>query len=403
MEFLPAGTIALLSHQLIHTTSYVNMIFLTLALARDCPAMLARDCPAMKEERMLALRWHGRGDVRLDEIDAPASPRPGWVTIRVRCCGICGTDIEEWRDGPIFMPAEKPDPLTGSRAPVTLGHEFAGDIVAVGNGVSTLAIGDRVGVEALLGCEKCAACRSGSRNRCEVLSAAGLMFDGGLAELANVPASMCVKIPSDLSYEAAALAEPLSVAVRALRRGQLSVGDTVTVQGVGAIGLLAVQAARAMGANRIVVIEPNSSRRDLAIRLGADLAVAPGGEVTEDLQGDVILECSGAHGALASSVTYARSGGRVVFVGIVPGHIELDALDLILREVSITGSLSHVLETDYAEAIEIIRSGRAQIDALITARVPLSSALDGAFEELLQHSGAHVKIMIVPDPAATSA
>ncbi|MFE6736572.1 2,3-butanediol dehydrogenase [Microbacterium sp. NPDC057650] len=350
-----------------------------------------------EKNQMLALRWHGRGDVRLDEVAPPASPTRGWVTVRVRCCGICGTDIEEWRDGPIFMPVNRPDPLTGSLAPITLGHEFAGDVVAVGPGVTELAAGDRVGVEALLGCEGCLACRSGARNRCQSLSAAGLMFDGGLTEFVNVPASMCVAIPAGLSYEAAALAEPLSVAVRALRRGSLCEGQSVVIQGAGAVGLLAVQVARAMGASRVTVVEPDSARREMAHALGADLAIAPSTAIADDLLGDVVVECSGAHAALEQSISHARSGGRVVFVGIAPDTITLRPLDLILREISVTGSLSHQRETDYAEAIDIICSGRVQVDPLITARVPLSRAMSGAFTELLERGGTHVKIMIVPN------
>src|SRR5215217_5779371 len=185
---------------------------------------------------MLALRWHGRGDVRLDEVEAPPPPGPGEVQLRPLWCGICGTDVEEYRSGPLFIPSGEPHPLTGRSAPITLGHEFSGEVVDVGPGVERFRPGDRVAADTLIFCGECYWCRRHQVTLCERLAALGLMADGGLAGLCNAPERMLLPVPEGVSDEAGALAETLAVAVRALRRGRFVDGESVAVVGAGAVG-----------------------------------------------------------------------------------------------------------------------------------------------------------------------
>jgi (R,R)-butanediol dehydrogenase/meso-butanediol dehydrogenase/diacetyl reductase len=192
---------------------------------------------------MLAVRWHARGDVRVEEVPPPAPPGPGELQLQVRWCGICGTDLEEWLSGPVFIPAAVPHPLTGARAPLILGHEFAGVVIAVGAGVTGPLPGQRVAVDTIVSCGSCHWCQRGEVTRCPALGALGLHGDGGLAELCNAPARMCLPVPDTVADDEAALAEPLAVAVRALRRGGLRPGERVAVVGAGTVGLMAVQAA----------------------------------------------------------------------------------------------------------------------------------------------------------------
>jgi (R,R)-butanediol dehydrogenase/meso-butanediol dehydrogenase/diacetyl reductase len=192
---------------------------------------------------MLAVRWHGRGDVRVEEVPPPAPPGPGEVQIQVRWCGICGTDLEEWLSGPVFIPAAAPHPVTGARAPLVLGHEFAGVVVAAGADVTGSWPGQRVAVDTVVSCGTCYWCLRGEVTRCPSLGALGLHADGGLAELCNAPARICLPVPDTVADDEAALAEPLAVAVRALRRAGLRPGERVAVVGAGAVGLMAVQAA----------------------------------------------------------------------------------------------------------------------------------------------------------------
>ena len=217
---------------------------------------------------MLAVRWHARGDVRVEQVPAPLPPGPGEVQLQVRWCGICGTDLEEWLSGPVFIPAAVPHPVTGARAPLVLGHEFAGVVAAAGDGVTGLSPGQRVAVDTIVSCGSCHWCRRDEVTRCPALGALGLHGDGGLAELCNAPARMCLPVPDTVADDEAALAEPLAVAVRALRRGGLRPGERVAVVGAGAVGLLAVQAAAAFGADSVTVAEPLAERRALALRPG---------------------------------------------------------------------------------------------------------------------------------------
>jgi (R,R)-butanediol dehydrogenase/meso-butanediol dehydrogenase/diacetyl reductase len=161
----------------------------------------------------------------------PAPPGPGELQLRVRWCGICGTDLEEWLSGPVFILASVPHPLTGARAPLVLGHEFAGVVVAVDAGVTGPLPGQRVAVDTIVSCGSCHLCQRGQVTRCLALEALGLHGDGGLAELCNAPARICLPVPDTVADYEAALAEPLAVAVRALRRGGLGPGERVAVVG----------------------------------------------------------------------------------------------------------------------------------------------------------------------------
>lgn len=348
---------------------------------------------------MLALRWHGRGDVRLDDIPPPPPPGRGEVQVRVAWCGICGTDVEEYRNGPVFVPVETPNPLTGRTAPVTLGHEFAGEVVAVGAGVAAPQPGDRVAADTLIFCGECYWCRRHQVTLCERLAALGLMADGGLAELCNAPAHTLLPLPDSVSDEAGALAETLAVAVRALRRGRLRVGERVAVVGAGAIGLMAVQAALTAGATTVGVLEPSPTRRRLAVDLGAAAAYPPDG--APELGADLVIECSGSAAAVTTAIRAARKGGRVVMVGIYGEPSTIRFLDVVAAEKELIGSLSHVYDEDFAAALALLGRGAVRADPLISDRVPLARALDDGLLALVHEPAAHLKILIRPSAPPT--
>lgn len=345
---------------------------------------------------MLALRWHGRGDVRLDVVEPPPQPGPGEVQVRVAWCGICGTDVEEYRSGPHFIPVERANELTGGKAPITLGHEFAGVVEAVGAGVEDLRVGDRVAVDTLVFCGECYWCRRHQIPLCERLAALGLMADGGLAALCNAPAYSCLPLPDGVSFEAGALAETLSVAVRALRRGRFEIGERVAIVGAGAIGLMALQAARAGGAAEVAVVEPHASRRVLAERLGATAVLTP--DAASPLGADLVVECSGNPRAIETAVAHCRKGGRVVLVGIYGEPVAFDFLRVVTAERELIGSLSHVYDEDFAAAIALLTSGSVVAEPLVTGRVPIARALEDGLLSLANHPDDHVKILIAPDP-----
>jgi len=350
---------------------------------------------------MQAARWHARGDVRVEDIPPP-KPGPGEVLLQVSWCGICGTDLEEFTQGPGLIPAEAPNNLTRQSAPLTMGHEFTGTVTALGPGVTNLEQGDRVAPEVCLFCGECFFCRRHDYALCVNWAAIGLMTDGGLAEYVKVPAAMCVKLPDSLSDEAAALVEPTEVAVRAVRKSQLKLGETVAIVGGGTIGLLIAQVARAAGASAVYVVEPQPARRNLANTLGAAAAFAPS-DPESDLRAacngigpDIVFECAGAIETADLAVKTARKGGQIVLVGIQPQRVPLSTLDVVVGEKRIVGTVQHHFDDDLPMAVQLLAEGKVQVEPLITAREPLARVVSGGFQALLDHPDQHLKILIGP-------
>ncbi|WP_432002323.1 alcohol dehydrogenase catalytic domain-containing protein [Streptomyces sioyaensis] len=343
---------------------------------------------------MTALRWHGRHDIRIDAVPIPGPPGAGEVQLRVLWCGICGTDIEEWRHGPVFIPVGESHPLTGSRAPLTLGHELTGEVHLVGPGVTHLALGQRVAVDGLSSCGTCHWCLRNRPVLCPKLSAVGLMADGGLAEFCNVPAHGCVPLPETLAADHAALAETLAVGIRALHRGRITPEDRVAIFGAGAIGLLAGQAARARGAAEVVIVDTLAPRRTIASEMGFDRVLHPD-DVGEELEIDLALECSGRSAAIHGALRATRAGGRVVLVGLHSETVAIDPLAFVTQEKELIGSLSHVYDEDFTEAVRLLADGSIDPSRIITARRPLVDALS-AFDSLDAHPTEHLKVLISP-------
>jgi (R,R)-butanediol dehydrogenase / meso-butanediol dehydrogenase / diacetyl reductase len=351
---------------------------------------------------MRAVRWHARGDVRVEEVPPPPPPGPGEVQLQVLWCGICGTDLEEFTQGPGLIPTKAPNNLTRRNAPLTIGHEFTGTVTALGPGVTNLAPGDRVAPEVCLFCGECFFCRRHEYALCLNWAAIGLMTDGGLAEYVKVPAAMCVKLPDSLADEAAALVEPTEVAVRAVRKSQLKLGETVAIVGGGTIGLLIAQVARAAGASAVYVVEPQPARRDLAAALGATAAFAPADpesglcQACNGVGPDVVFECAGAAETADLAVKTARKGGLIVLVGIRPERVPLSTLDVIVGEKRIVGTVQHHFDDDLPMAVQLLAEGKVQVGPLITAREPLARVVAGGFQALLDHPDQHLKILIGP-------
>ena len=189
-----------------------------------------------------------------------------------------------------------------------------------------------------------------------------------------------------------ALAEPLAVAVRALRRGSLRPGERVAVVGAGAVGLMAVQAAAASGAGSVTVVEPLAERRALAIRLGAGRAVPPGDAAA--LEADVAVECAGTPGAIQTALQALRSGGRAVLLSIVTETAPIAPMDLVRGEKSLIGSLSHVWDEDFREALQLLGRGAVQAAPLITDHIPLGAAVTGGLTLLRDEPEKHLKILV---------
>src|SRR5437773_5358969 len=224
---------------------------------------------------MRALRFHSARDLRIDDVPEPPAAAAGEVVLRFATCGICCTDLHEYAAGPIVTPSE-PHPLNGAQNPQILGHEFAGDVVATGPGVTSVAEGDRVAIMPLAYCGRCAYCRRGLQHLCATMACVGLSHAwGGMAELASVAEYQVVRLPDGVTHRQGALIEPTAVAAYGVERAGVSPGDRVLVTGAGPIGALAALCARAAGASTVYVSEPNPARRARADALGVAVVLDP--------------------------------------------------------------------------------------------------------------------------------
>jgi len=353
---------------------------------------------------MKAAVWHGRRDIRVEEFPDPPSPGENEVKIQVSWCGICGTDLEEYLYGPLYIPVDKPNPLTGRVAPMILGHEFVGSVVEVGPGVSDFKIGDVVTPDTLIHCGECYWCRRHQVHQCEKLAILGLMTDGGFAEYVNAPTYMCFDLPAGVLPEVAVFAEPASVAVRANRLANTSFGDTVAVIGAGTIGLLCLQTAFLAGASRVYVLEVEGSRRQIASEMGATqvfdpLEVDPV-EAIKDVTGgrgvDVVLEAGGNSETIAMAPRLARKRGRVALLTLHNEPVPINFFPLVCDEIQLIGSFSHIYDEDFASAVSLLGSGRIQAEPLITGRIGLDAIVEKGLEELIADKAGNLKILVSP-------
>jgi (R,R)-butanediol dehydrogenase/meso-butanediol dehydrogenase/diacetyl reductase len=346
-----------------------------------------------------ALRFHGPGDLRIDEVPEPAAVA-GTVKIRVAACGICGSDVHEYLHGPRVLPTpERPHPLTGEAVPLTLGHEFSGEVVQVGAGVEGFPAGTPVAVEPLLSCGRCPPCRRGDEHLCEIGGAVGLSGrGGGFAEHVVVDVKRVHRLPAGMDLEVAALVEPLAVGWHAVRRSGCRVGDAVLVIGAGPVGLGCLASARAAGARCVVTcVRRAGVRAELARALGADAVVRDAAGAVSHAPGgfDVVLDTGGNAAALRTALAAVRRGGVVVDVALWLERAELNLNKLLAREIALVGSMAYAGE--YPAVMAAAADGRmGEIERMITARVTLHDAVVDGFEALARRDGEHVKVLVRP-------
>ncbi|MGA2111613.1 MAG: alcohol dehydrogenase catalytic domain-containing protein [Anaerolineales bacterium] len=353
---------------------------------------------------MKALVYYGNKDIRLeDDWPEPAPPKEGEVRIAVSWAGICGTDIEDWQRGPTIVPVGKPHPLTGRMAPLVLGHEFSGRVARLGPGVRALKEGEPVAVEILRFCGQCYWCQRHDFALCKQMAAIGQQDDGGFAPYVNVPAFNLFPLPQGGREDVAALAEPVAVMVRAVRKGRLRPGETVAIVGAGMIGLAGQEVAFAAGASEVFMLAHGGKRAQLSQELGAthvfDTRQAHWQEEYWDLTSgrgaDVVLETGGNVNSMVLGLKMVRRGGRLVLVSVVHEPFPVDALDALLSEKEIIGSVAHVYDEDFKWAVQYLMDGRVNGERLITKRIKLEDAMEKGFNELLTNR-SEIKILITP-------
>jgi (R,R)-butanediol dehydrogenase/meso-butanediol dehydrogenase/diacetyl reductase len=355
-------------------------------------------------QTMRAIRWHARNDVRLDQVPVPPPPGPGQVRIAVAWSGICGTDREEWRHGPLFIAGNAPHALTGRQAPLVMGHELSGHVVEVGTGVTGLVPGTLVAIDPNQFCGTCWWCVRHEIVLCPSYGALGFTDDGGLAEYVNVEARFCIAVDPSVDPATAALAEPLSVAVRAMRKGRVQLGESVLVFGGGMIGIAALVTARANGAVPVIVADPLAARRDLALRLGADAALDPTdagfADAVRALTGgrgaDVSIDAAGVPGVVAQALSVTRRGGRCVIVGLSAVPTTLDTFRIAAWEQELIGAMSHVWDEDFAAAVRLLERGALRAEDVVAARVALEDTVEVGFGAVGRTDLPGVKVLVSP-------
>lgn len=322
---------------------------------------------------------------------------PGTVKIEISWCGICGTDIGEFVHGPHGIPVEQPHPLTHDVMPVVIGHELAGEVVELGDGVAGVGLGDRVVVEPLIRCGECAQCVAGRYNLCEVLAVHGLSGGGGgFAEYTVVPDYTIHCLPDSMSYQTATLVEPLAVAVRAVSRAGVAPTNRVLVFGGGPIGLMVIAALKGVGVSEVVVIEPAPARRELALALGADsVHDVNWSEHNRERPGvdpfDVVFDAAGIPAALDAAVSLTRRGGTLLCISRYKTPAQLDP-NRLRAEITLASTQAYCGE--FPEVIEALASGQYDVEAAVTKQIELDDIVRDGFEALLQRPVTDGKIIV---------
>lgn len=353
---------------------------------------------------MKAARWYAQNDVRVEDIPEPKT-LPGTVKIKVKWCGICGSDLHEYLGGPIFIPVGKPHPLSGNVAPVVLGHEFSGDVVEIGEGVTKFKEGDRVVVEPMVVCGKCPACKEGKYNLCEKLGFHGLCGSGGgFADYTVFPSEYVHKIPDNMSYERGALIEPITVALHSVRKANFVAGNTAIVMGAGPIGLATVECLKAAGARLVIVFQRKSVRQDYARRSGADVVLDPNEvdvaaevkKLTNGVGVDAAFETTGAKVGFDTGIASLKYEGVMVVTSIWEGDINVNLNSLVFSEKRVVGTLAY--RHEFPSTIKLLSDGRIKAEGYITKKISLDDIVEEGFKTLTgPEKKKQVKIIVTPD------
>ena len=335
---------------------------------------------------------------KLELVDFPApTPAADEVVVRVRACGICGSDIHGW------------DGSTGRRhPPLIMGHEAAGEVLATGPRVTRFRVGDRVTFDSTIYCGQCRFCRDGHVNLCENRRVVGVSpveykQHGAFAEQVAVPERILYRLPDTLPFPQAAMVEPVSIAVHAVQRTKIAAGSTAVVIGSGMIGLLVIQALRWAGAKNVIAVDLADNRLELARRLGATHTINSGKadaaaevlRLTDGLGADTAFEVVGFTPTLNLALATLKRGGACVLVGnLSPKTQDFPLQAVVTKEITITGSCASAGE--YPLCLELIAKGTINVQPMIEAVVPLADGA-GWFEKLsAKDGGKYMKVILSP-------
>ncbi len=338
---------------------------------------------------MKAAVFYGKEDLRVEEVAIPQL-RDDEVLVRVHACGICGTDAH------IFCGDEG---AAATPKGTVLGHEFAGEIVAVGEAVNGFSVGDRVCVDPNKLCNECCYCKSGIGHFCKSMIGIGTTVNGGFAEYCAVPASQLYRFPESITYEAAAMTEPVSCCLHGIDLCNIRPGSTVAVIGCGMIGLLMLQLACLSGAATIIAIEPIKEKREIALSLGADYAFDSMaadfkeqlGAVTDRIE--TVIECVGKTVTVEMAIDIAGNASTVMLFGLTAPGDEVAVKPFTLFKKEITLKSSFINPYTFSRALSLIESGKIDVTSMIYAKRPLSELPEILSDARKRAAGKYVIVL----------
>ena len=355
---------------------------------------------------MKAVRIYGEKDVRVEDV-AIADPKDDEVQVKVAYCGICGSDLHAYLEG--WGLPTVPNPLTGNTLPITLGHEFSGEVAKVGKDVDNLQIGDKVAIEPLIACGKCENCRKGDYNFCNNAvgpdgsgNFLGFSQDGGFAEFANVQGVFAHKLPEGLGLEIGAVAEPTAVVYEAVKRSQLREGQDVAIMGAGPIGLLMALLAKISGANHFYIVDVSEVRLKKAQELGIKNTLNPKEvDVVEAIHKelpngvDITYECAGAQATFDTALKVTKRTGILQVVALFGKDVSMNMTDdVIMQGINIVTTLCY--NNSFPAVLGIINNNQADFKKIITKEIGLDQALDEGIKALAEDK-SQVKILVSPN------
>jgi (R,R)-butanediol dehydrogenase / meso-butanediol dehydrogenase / diacetyl reductase len=334
---------------------------------------------------MRAVRLHGVGELRVEDIAPTGAPRAGEVKIRVRAAGICGSDLHNFSTGRWI-----------SRLPVTPGHELAGEVVELGDGTAGLRPGDLVVADSRVACGTCPSCKAGGRNTCERLGYVGEVCDGGFAEFVNLPAAQLLKAPHGLDPRIAALSEPLGVALHLIGRLAPAKDRPVLIGGAGPVGGLAAIALDHLGFGPLFIIERNASRGALVASLTRARVVAADPAAIMRAcrcRPQFAIEATGSPEVLSLLIDVLAGGGRLGLVGLFRGSCSVDWNPIIEKEIELVGC--SVFRDEQAQALQLLQALSVKLEKIISAPLPLHE-VPAEYQRLIAGGSPYLKSIVCP-------
>ncbi|HUK02687.1 MAG TPA: alcohol dehydrogenase catalytic domain-containing protein [Steroidobacteraceae bacterium] len=347
---------------------------------------------------MRAAVYHGRQDLRLEDVPEPTAGR-GEVKLRVLYNGICGSDLHEYYDGPITTRSTTPHPLTGIKNPVIMGHELSGEVVAIGDDIADLQVGDRVAVEPVETCGHCLFCNSGQYNHCGLLAFHGYnRGGGGLSQFTVVRRSMAHKLPKSMTGMQGALVEPMAIAWRTAQRCELESGQTAVIHGGGPIGIGVYFTLKRRGI-RVIMSDPSPRRRAVLAGIGVKTVLDPReGDVVSairDLTGgrgaDASIDAAGVPAAFQASLRGTAVDGTCVVVAIHTRPLEIGPMEILMSEARITGVALSC--NAFPSVIAEMAAGAYPQEGWVET-IPFEGLIENGFERLHRQEGTKILVDI---------